>query len=178
MKTIKYLKIALLATTLLLISCNNDNGTNNNNPDKTDDITIGTIQAKIDETLKVAKNFVTANYNSSINSIQISGSGGPNNNLLQFNLGIGNFTGVGTYNLGVYDSYGLGINAMYSEVSLGNYACTPQYTETTGQVTVSEFVENKIIKGTFHFKAKKQSTTGSGNDYINVTEGVFYISLE
>ena len=174
MKAFKFFKFAVFATIMLLSACSKDNDTN---PDNPDEIAIGTIQAKVDGSLKIANSYVTANINSNLKQIQISGTGQPTN-ILQFNLGIGDFKGVGTYDLGVYDSFGLGINAIYSEVSLGGYACTPQYTETTGKVTVNEYIENKKIKGTFQFRGKKQGTSGSGGDYINVTEGAFNISLE
>ena len=77
----------------------------------------------------------------------------------------------------MHDSYGLGVNAIYQEVSLGGYACRADYPETTGTVVVTEYTASKSIKGTFHFKGKKQGTSGNGGDYIEVTEGEFYISL-
>lgn len=174
MKAIKFFKFAVLATIVLFSACSKDDDTN---PDNPEEIAIGTIRAKVDGSLKIANIYVTANINSHLKQIQIAGTGQPSN-ILQFNLGIGDFKGVGTYDLGVHDSFGLGINALYSEVSLGSYACTPQYAETTGKVTVTEYIENKKIKGTFQFKGKKQVTSSSGGDYINVTEGEFNVSLE
>lgn len=171
-------KIATLALILFagISSCNEDDDNTPNNPNNPSGISIGTIRAKVDGTMKTATNYVQASIYGS--SVQLSGTGGPNTNILTFNLGIGDFTGVGNYELGIHDSHGLGVNAIYQESSLGIYSCTPQYSETTGKLIVTEYTASKSIKGTFHFKGKKQGSSGSGGDYIDVTDGEFYISLE
>jgi hypothetical protein len=176
---IKYFKTAMLVSLVLFSSCSKDD--DNNDPGNSGDpseLTIGTIRAKIDGTLKTATNHVQANMNNSVHSVQISGAGGPTTNILQFNLAIGDFSGAGTYDLGIHDSYGLGVNAIYQEVSLGGYACRADYPETTGKLVVTDYKEGVSIKGTFYFKGKKQGASGSGGDYIEVTEGEFYISLK
>jgi hypothetical protein len=180
MKTILFLNVSILTLMLMYSSCKKDESvspTNNTTPSPTE-ITIGTIRAKVDGTLKTADRGVKAMMNAGPNSVQISGVGGLNTNIITFNLGIGNFNGIGTYDLGVHDSFGLGINALYQEVALGSYACTPQYAETKGKLTVSEYTAGNSIKGTFYYKAKKQGTSGNGTEFIEVTEGEFYISLK
>lgn len=177
----KHLKIASLGLMLLagVASCKKDDSSSGtpNTPNNPPGIAIGTIRAKVDGKLMTADKNVKADMTSSIKAVYIAGTGGSNTNVFTFNLGIGDFNGTGTYDLGVYDSHGLGVNALYQEPALGGYACTPQYPETKGKLTVTEFTADKSIKGTFNYKAKKQGTMGSGGDYIDVTEGEFFISL-
>jgi hypothetical protein len=92
-------------------------------------------------------------------------------------LSIGDFTGKGTYDLGVYESNGFGVNALFSEASLGDYQCASNNPETSGKVVVTEYTEGKSIKGRFEFKGKKVSTSGSGGDSVEVTDGEFNVSL-
>lgn len=148
------------------------------NPKTPPGIAIGTIKAKVNGEVKTADRYVTAQVATGVPVVYIAGSGGPATNLLTFNLTIGDFSGTGTYDLGVNDTRGLGIVALYQEISLGGYSCSPQYTETSGKLTVTEYEAGKRIKGTFHYRAKKQGATGSGGPFIDVTEGEFFISLE
>lgn len=171
----------LFSALLLVSACKKDKTSSPSSPSSpstTDTLAIGTIQAKIDDTLRKATNYVKFTILSTGNLALISGTGGPNTDILTYSINIGDFKGVGTYALGVYDAQGLGVNASYTRVSYGSYSCTPNYSETSGSVTVTEYIAGDKIKGKFNFKGRKLGSSGSGKDAAEIKDGEFYISLK
>lgn len=177
---LKTLKLSVLALIVILCiaSCKKEEEKKEetNNPPASTGITMGTFRAKVNGELLTAKT-VTKNFNTA-SSVLISGVGGATTNIFTLTIGMGDFTGIGTYKLGVLNSLGLGINGIFYDALTGAYSCTNQFSETSGEVVVTEFTDKKSIKGTFHFNAKKQGTSGNGPEMIDITDGEFYISLE
>jgi hypothetical protein len=172
---------------LILVSCEKEEGATPSQPkpntptkpitpsDSTkDNDTTSSFSAKFEGELKEANFSVRAVIYDNTKSVHIAAIGNTGGVVTQFTLSIGDFVGVGVYKLGTLDSRDLGMNATYLEKDMG-YECSRKDEETKGELKVTEYVEGKVLKGTFQFKAKRVS--GAGPEYANFTEGKFIIYL-
>ena len=77
-----------------------------------------------------------------------------------------NSKGTGTYNIKSFDVASASLNTNSMPVQMYQTGSDP----FTGQLTITTFDKtNKIISGTFYFKAEN----GSNGDSLNITSGTF-----
>jgi hypothetical protein len=177
MKTFKNISILFLIAiaTTFSTSCSSDDGGSGGNA------AAGTMKAKVAGT-NVTTLEITTFATISNNVLILQGNTGGTSSKA-FNINVGAYNGVGTYDIGG-GATGLGqATASYIEI-LVDIANPTAFQSTTwaapytggakvGEVSVSEVTATNI-KGTFYFNARK--TTGD-NAILAITEGAFNIEL-
>lgn len=176
MKTIKKISLVLFAAlAVTFTSCSSDDGGSGGNA------AAGTMKAKVAGS-NVTTLEITTFATISGNVLILQGNTGGTSSKA-FNLNVGAYNGVGTYDIGG-GTTGLGqATASYIEIVV-DIANPTAFQSTTwqapftggakvGEVSVSE-VTSTNIKGTFFYTAKKNSGDMSE---IAITEGSFNIEL-
>lgn len=161
MKNTLQLMLAVIFAASIFTACSSSNDDNNNpTPSK------GSMQAKVDGTLKKCDLSVQATYSNSTLALagRWGGSGGG------FTLTIPNYTSgaIGDFNIG-----GLGNTTMaiYSEGTDPNTQFSANMTMGSGKITITS-MNSTVVKGTFVFDAQNTSLTTK-----KITEGQFEINF-
>ena len=160
MKTLKSLFVIAFFS-LFLISCkkDSDNGNNNNNAQ---------MSAKVDGAAWNADLATTGSISgTSPQVLSIGGTGSQG----QINLVLGNYTGVGVYNIGIASP------STFSSYTLTSSPFTSYSASAvlgSGRIEVTSASATRV-EGTFYFSGKDNNTTPPGTKEI--TEGTFRIDL-